>query len=471
MRRLVGLLLLVCLLTCACQRAHRYGPVARRLSSDNKPEAPDKTLSWLATELDDTPILFVPATAKDKAWDKLTQFWNFFPAPPGGVPSIHIGLDPLNASVALVAAQKLEVVHIKVPFGLPDPTPNIPSANPPTVGAWKLGKEIFFAKLLADGKFSCADCHRPAEGFAGTSARASRNTLSLINCIYNDHQFWDGRVRALEEILVKSLENEMPPSKTDPSPEKSHVWGGLAKKLGADPVFVIRFKSVYDVDHPTQDTIAKALATYMRTILSGNSLYDRARAEADRESKTSPEALPAAKFEKFLDEQTMKSLGAVKEKEGEVARMLEKGNALFFGRANCSSCHKGPLFRDGDFHNTGVAGLGEDEGRFSQIPIGLKENRFVNAFRTPTLRALPRTAPYLHNGSLFSLEDVIAHYGNVSESPFLAKELIDPERPPRRRPLELSKEETRALELFLRSLDGEPVDAAVTQALPKSKKE
>lgn len=471
MGRLIGGLLFVCLLAIGCRKADRYVSKKKPPAPDSqaKTEALNPNWSWLPTETHDIPIVFVPPTAKE--WGALPSFWNVFPDRASGMRTVHIGQDPIGAAVAMTAAFQLEVVKIKVPLGLPDPTPHIPPSNPPTLAKWQLGKDLFFASILADGKLACSECHRPSEGFAWvTPVKATRNPLSLINCVYNSHQFWDGRVRSLEEVVVRSLEDERPPAKDDLAPQRTHVWSGLVKSLAADPHFQFRFKEVFSIEQPTQDAAAKALATYMRTILSGNSLYDRA--EADRAKKGSPD-LAALHFQGFLDEKAMYGLGTSKEKPADTARSLEKGTQLFFSGAACSRCHSGPLFRDGDFHNTGLSPLGGDSGRIAAAPIGLKETRFDGAFRTPSLRALPRTAPYFHDGKGYDLKAVLAYYNSeiFKFSPNLAKELRDPGNPLFARLLNLSDEDLRALELFLRSLDGDPVDPIVASAPPKVKKQ
>src|SRR5262249_48550609 len=147
--------------------------------------------------------------------------------------------------VAMAAAKSQEAVKVKVPFGLPDPTPFIPTANPPTLEKWKLGRDLFFAKILTgEHSYACASCHDPGKGFADNVdhfSKSERNTASLINCVYNTHQFCDGRVGALEEVIVRSLEDERPPGKDTPPPEKTHIWGGLVKTLRGNEDFVWRF--------------------------------------------------------------------------------------------------------------------------------------------------------------------------------------------------------------------------------------
>src|SRR5262249_31102144 len=148
----------------------------------------------------DIPIRFIHQGTEPAKWDRLTRFWTLVPAWPGL---------PLGAPRA--------EVWIKVPLGLADPTRNIPFSNPPTARKWALGKRLFFDKDFlspreADRR-SCASCHRPEYGFTLNSyqGRDVFKPPSLINCLYNAYQFWDGRAFVLEEVVQRVLEDERPP--------------------------------------------------------------------------------------------------------------------------------------------------------------------------------------------------------------------------------------------------------------------
>src|SRR5262249_52011325 len=162
---------------------------------------------------------------------QLPEFWNYFP-PPASVMTLPIGQSPLGTVLALHAAEQQLVIKIKVPLGLPDPTPLIPDANPPTSARWQLGKQLFFDErwLTAGGGVACAPCHKPAAGFSEPAAplRAPRmNAPGLINSVYNRHQFWDGRATSLEEVLQRRAEE--PPAPGDQpttSPNLRHTWDG-----------------------------------------------------------------------------------------------------------------------------------------------------------------------------------------------------------------------------------------------------
>src|SRR5262249_926452 len=164
-------------------------------------------------------------------------------------------------------------IKIKVPLGLPDPTPHIPGANPLTYAKWELGRDLFFWNKLSvapnEALFSCSRCHKPEQAFTEKAALAphmKRNVLSLINCVYNRRQFWDGRAEMREEAIIgdggdHAAENA----------GKEHRFPGFITVVREDAKYKQRFKDVFGIDEPTADAVAKCLATYMRTILSGHS--------------------------------------------------------------------------------------------------------------------------------------------------------------------------------------------------------
>jgi cytochrome c peroxidase len=468
-----GMLLTVVLLM-GCQPAKRYGPVpiARNESLPTpSPQAPAELpahWSWLAPGATrDIPIRLVSEDSLD--WDGLDSFWNHFPPPHAGTRTIHLGQNPLGILAGLILADEMEAISIKVPRGLPDPQDYIPPANPLSYGKWKLGKRLFFDdRLLSLGNatLACASCHRPEWGFSQPTTKGKTNPPSLINSLYNVQQFWDGRVQNLEETIVLSLEDE----RSDGDVER-HVWGGMVKAIGkasarpGEPNYYVLFEQVFGVPSPTQDTIAKALATYMRTILSGDSLIDQAWQDSD--TVTAGALLP------LLDDKMVERLGEPKRDRKELAAAIARGHRVF-ERSGCAECHMTPFFSDQDFHNIGVGdsdvfpATGKEKGRFPRAPIGLKEARLIGAYRTPSLRNLPRTAPYFHDGSAAALSDVLDHYDRlIPPQPFLAPQVHD-------KPLNLTPESREALLLFLKALDGQPVDSLVSgirsKESPKDKK-
>jgi cytochrome c peroxidase len=473
------------LMLASCERAHRFPAPAKPSGGGAESKDDDRFLyrfSWVEPRVThDVPILFVPDANQE--WQGLKDYWNELKFPTG-MPTAHLGLAPMQALAALALSErhqavKIAAVKIKVPLGLSDPTDLIPTSNPPTLGKWRLGHELFHEPLLqADqGPYSCASCHKPEEGFAERrkhSIGGSYNTLSLINVAYNQRQFWDGRVKMLEETLVRSLADEraVDPRQRSQNALQHHNWGGFVRELVASKRYNDKFKLVFGLDeHPTQDAVSQALATYMRTILSGDSLYDRA-SQIRKEKKA--EALATEHFLALLGKKDKngKSLAVWRDELGKEQDLSEAdlngiatGYELFQGAARCARCHTGPLFTDHDFHNVGYEGkeaqpdIGTESGRAMHVPVGLKQSRLIGAFRTPSLRNLSTTAPYFHNGVHYTLSEVVEFYDSkVLWTRHLAKALKDGEEAQK---LRLTQGKKDALVMFLRALEGTPVDSIV----------
>lgn len=462
----------------ACQPATRYP--RRQPSQAVQPTPADNHFtrlgyqSWIATETrPDIPIVFVPTDAP--ARQKLPAFWNHFPPPMAGMRTIHLQSSPLGAVAALVLADQMEVIRLRVPLGLPDPTPFIPDCNPPTFAKWLLGKRLFFDPtwLTETGGIACATCHDPGHGFterAPPQQLPRMNAPSLINCVYRPRQFWDGRAQFLEEVLQRhgTTEPIAPPSSSDSERAiYQHNWHGFVPRLQAQPAYVEQFERVFGIPQPTVDAAAKALATYMRTILSGESLYDQVRAGA---GKIDGSQLEAKHYEPLLSIAVLQQLQRGDTDKSKVAAEIERGQRLFFSeRTQCAACHTGWNFTDEDFHNIGIRESdylqtrGREFGRFRVLPLGLKDTRMMGAFRTPSLRALPRTGPYFHDGKRDLLEDVVRYYNEEVDAQanahLDARLLQGPHQPRRPR---LTREEIDALALFLRTLDGTPLAPEIT---------
>lgn len=249
-----------------------------------------------------------------------------------------------------------------------------PEDNPPTPAKIALGKQLFFDKRLSqDHSVSCASCHDPAKGWSNGEAFASgvggqkggRSAPTIINSAYSVFHFWDGRAGSLEHQALGPVENPI---------EMAMKLEDVEERLNQVEGYRSQFKEVFGTDRVTRDGIAKAIAAYERTILCGDAPYDRFK-QGD---------------------------------ESALSEAAQRGMKVFFGKAQCSACHVGPNFTDNAFHNVGV-GMDKpkpDLGRFDQT--GLEGDR--GSFKTPTLREIARTAPYMHDGSMATLEDVIEHY-------------------------------------------------------------
>jgi cytochrome c peroxidase len=289
------------------------------------------------------------------------------------------------------------LLTLAIPLGLDLYLP-VPEDNPLTAEKIELGRQLFFDRRLSvDGSISCASCHDPRRAFAGRRAvpvgvfgrRGRRNAPAIVNRAYGRSFFWDGRTTTLEEQVLRPIE--------DPAEMGSNAVAAAAR-VGL-----------------TRDQLARALASYVRSILAGNSRFDRFIAGDRRALSTDAQA----------------------------------GLRLFRGTGNCTACHIGPLLSDEQFHNTGVAWVRDrflDDGRAGVS----RRDADRGAFKTPTLREVARTAPYMHDGSLRTLEDVIDFYNRGGRAnPALDREI---------RPLGLARTEKQQLAAFLRALSGEVLE-------------
>jgi len=312
----------------------------------------------------------------------------------------------LTASLGLAA---LLASAADPPLGLDAYMP-APPDNPVTAVKAALGRKLFFDKRLSrDHSTSCATCHDPDLAFTDREPvavgidgqKGTRRSPRLINRVYGRSFFWDGRAQSLEEQALKPIEN---PLEMDLSLDQA------VARLSADAAYAAAFQEVFQAAPETQ-YVAMALATYVRTIVSGDSRYDRYVAgDAD--------ALNAAE---------------------------RRGLELFRGKASCVVCHLGPNLTDEDFHNTGV---GWDEGPAQDLGRAefTAEERDKGAFRTPTLREVASAGPYMHDGSLKTLEDVVDFYSDGGKpNPYRDGEMLR---------LDLTAAEKADLVSFLNTLSG-----------------
>lgn len=257
----------------------------------------------------------------------------------------------------------------KAPLGL-RPV-RVPADNRPSASKIKLGKLLFFdTRLSRDGTISCATCHDPKTGWAehretsmGINRQVGgRNAPTVINAAYHRAQFWDGRAESLEEQALGPIENPI---------EMGHDLNEVVKALSEIPEYEQLFMRAFQT-RVTKEGIGQAIAAFERTILSGNSPYDRyAAGDAN--------ALTAAQ---------------------------KRGLDVFMDKADCATCHTPPTFSNGRYYNAGVDAhkSNPDPGRMSVT--GRK--RDFGRFRVPSLREIANTAPYFHDGSSNTLEQAVA---------------------------------------------------------------
>lgn len=469
-----------------CSKAARYearaqAEAARQAEARRTEELLPAEIQWIDIlhPPSDTSIKFVHIEKDPQEWAALKKFWNAPPLDNAAGAAALIGM-PALAADALALASRSSEIKIKVPLGLPDPRDFVPEGNPVTLGKWQLGQRLFFDNSWLEAKpgVSCATCHQPEHGFADLEhAHAGGfNAPSLINCVFNRWQFWDGRVANLEEVVQRSLDDER--EAEQPKPFR-HTWSGVIRRLRNKANYHEQFNRVFgkpsgeeneqETTNITQDTVGRALATYLRTILGGDSLHDRARRA--QEQKRDKE-LTAKHYQAVLEDADLIELGREKAKKTEVAAELLRGYWLFHGLdatrplVNCSHCHNGPNFTDSQFHNIGVgfsSPAGREGGRFAQVPIGRKNRYLIDAYKTPSLRNLLRTGPYFHDGKESRLEEVIDFYdGGAGRNIHLDPALRGKEG--QTRLLSLNEADKRALVLFLRALNGREVDGTLRRA-------
>ncbi|MDH5542391.1 MAG: c-type cytochrome [Nitrospinota bacterium] len=300
--------------------------------------------------------------------------------------------------------------ELQLPLGLEIEKYIVPPDNPMTLEKVKLGYLLFFdERLSGDGTVACATCHNPDNAFTDGAAvstgiggeQGNRSAPTVINRVFSTLQFWDGRAGSLEEQAKGPL--------TNPIEHGLKNADEAVARIASIEGYREMFRKVFDRD-VNMDDLARAIAAFERTVLSGNSRYDQY----------------APGNEKVLSDSE------------------ERGMRLFTGKGMCAICHSGPNFTDEKFHNIGVgmADSNPDLGRY--LVTGVEKDK--GAFKTPTLREITKTAPYMHDGSVETLQEVMEFYNKGGEgNPYLSEKIF---------PLNLSKNEIADLTAFMSTLEG-----------------
>lgn len=359
------------------------------------------------------------------------------------------------------AASQPKIFRPQIPKGIPrwKWRKLIPRENPLTAEKVALGQTLYFDKRLSiDGTVSCATCHDPATAFAdrnrvglGVAGRSgTRNVPTTLNAMFNESQFWDGRVRSLEEQAMQPLLNPLEMGMPDRA--------AVVARLNAIPEYRKSFAAAFGKEAITFEDVARAIASYERTLLSADAPFDRFMA-GDTRAIT----------------------------EGQ-----KRGWQLFRGKANCIACHtftsESPFFTDHKFHNTGViAGdsdleelsrslgpksLGEPDNRLGVLAhtekltelgrfLITRQKQDTGAFKTPTLRDIELTPPYMHDASEKTLLDVMRFYNDGGKRNRYLDEKI--------RPLNLTEAELSDLVEFMRALTSDNVLRQSQQASPQTR--
>ena len=319
----------------------------------------------------------------------------------------------LLSLILLPASAPPEIVqpeaHLPVPLGLPRIP--WPEDNPYSPARAELGKLLFFdGRLSANGVVSCAFCHEPAHAFAGSTPLSRgvngkpgvRHAPTLINRAWGKSQFWDGRAPTLESQVITPLTNPDEMGMT-----ADHVVQRIRGIAGYAPFFAAAFGD----SAITFERIAKAIATFERTILSGNSAYDR-------------------------------YLAGVK---SALTKQQKDGLDFFNKKGECAECHSGPNFTTEKFANLGI---GMDQGNPDPGRENITKKRGdLGKFKVPTLRDLAHRAPYMHDGSVKTLGEVLDLYAKGG--------LPNPHLDTRLTPFYMDEQTKQDLLAFLAALDGE----------------
>ena len=292
--------------------------------------------------------------------------------------------------------------------------PSFPLGNYPNRERIALGKMLFFdTRLSGDGNMSCATCHNPLYGWSDSLPTAkgfhrkvlNRASPTLINTAYNSLLMWDGRTKSLEDHAMAPKEA---------AAEMNMDIPGVLEFLNANEGYKAAFAKAYPDEEIAEDTVSKAIASFERTVVSRNSSFDRwVRGDAGAMNYRAVNG-----FRLFMDPQ----------------------------KGGCGICHSGPNFTDNGFHNIGLGSYGRenaDVGRFAQEP----QKPMKGAFKTPTVRDSELSAPYFHDGSATTLEEVVDHYEEGG--------IITTNLSPNMKRAKLSKKEKRDLLLFLHALTSE----------------
>lgn len=269
-------------------------------------------------------------------------------------------------------AEAPKTITPDIPLGLEDAKLHIPDDNPMTEAKVELGKMLYFDKRLSkDKSLSCATCHDPqmawaehkpvSEGVHGQ--KGDRNANTVINTVFFDQLFWDGRADSLEEQALGPI--------TNPIEMGMDSMETAIANIQEVPEYQERFKAVFGDEGITEETIAKAIATFERTILSGNSPYDQY---------------------------------VVNDKKDALTESQQRGLKLFED-AGCSTCHKPPTFSNGNFYNTGI-GMDKENPDPGLKKVTGDDSDF-GKFRVPHLREIEHTYPYYHDGSVGTLQDAV----------------------------------------------------------------
>ncbi|MCE9557074.1 MAG: c-type cytochrome [Planctomycetes bacterium] len=350
-----------------------------------------------------------------------------------------------------------ETLEVELPLGLSGAQQQIKGLdkNLLTRAKIELGRQLYFDNRLSkDGTVSCASCHSPGHGYAADTQfgvgvggqTGGRNSPVAYNRILSDVQFWDGRAGTLEAQAVGPIANPI---------EMSNTHEACVKCIAAIPGYKMQFDKIFPGEGVTIDNVAKAIASFERTLVTGPAPYDfnerlkvykdLSKDELEDMKQNQPEEY--AQYEKMLADA----------KANPMSDSAKRGRELFFGeKAKCSACHVGANLTDEKYHNLGIGMHKEkpDLGRHDHT----KQEADQGAFKTPTVRNVEQTAPYMHDGSVKTLDEVVEWYDKGGHpNPHLDKDI---------KKLNLTPEEKADLVAFMKACTG-PLPKVNEGRLPK----
>ena len=298
-----------------------------------------------------------------------------------------------------------------------------PPGNPTSSLKIHLGKMLYFdARLSADNSVSCATCHNPALGWSdeGPTSKGIHGQLGgrrappVSNAAYSPLQFWDGRSPSLEDQAKGPIQNPI---------EMGNTHQAMIQTVSKIAGYEEEFKAVFGAGPITVDQVADAIAAFERTVVTTDSRFDR----------------------------------YVRGQHDALTTLEKQGLEIFNGKGHCTSCHWGPYFSDGRFHNLGVPAKDPKNPDFGRFVV-TKNPRDMGAFKTPTVRDAALRAPYLHDGSEKTLESLIDFYDRGGGQ--------DPNLDPLMVPLGLSQHEKKALVAFIKALNSLNPEVADVKPIP-----
>lgn len=335
--------------------------------------------------------------------------------------SFAAALDGPGGDRPALPADTLDEAALLAPgaLGLGEAVPGVES-TPLALARLALGRRLFFDPILSlDRSVSCASCHDPARAFATNDVRppgvggrlCGRNSPPIFNRAWGATHFWDGRAATLEQQVVMPIEH--------PDEMALPLHEALAR-LAGDAGYRALFAAA-GTSEPDAATLAASLAEFLRRLVVGDSPIDRFRAA-----------------------------------QGPLSALERRGLWLYESKGRCWKCHSGPNFSDEQFHNTGV-GVRDGAPEPARFAVTGEETD-TGAFKTPTLRMVAKTAPYMHDGSLATLEEVVRFYARGGEK--------NPHLDPKMEPLELDDHDVAALVAFLEALSRDADDPPPGEPAP-----